>query len=78
VLEQKKAGFGAPVDRWLAHDLCEMTDDLLSETNLRRRSLFEPTAIRNLINEHRSGRHNWSLQVWQFLTLELWMRTFID
>ena len=78
VLEQKKAGFGAPADYWLAHDLREMMDDLLSENNLRRRGLFEPTAVRGLVDEHRRGRHDWSMQIWQFLTLELWLRTFID
>lgn len=78
VLAQKKAGFGAPADYWLAHDLRGMTDDLLSETNIRQRGLFEPAAVRKLVDEHRSGRHDWSLQAWQFLTLELWMRTFID
>jgi len=35
VLRQPKAGFAAPVDYWLAHDLREMVDDLLSETNIR-------------------------------------------
>src|SRR4029077_20318793 len=29
VLSQPKAGFAAPIDYWLAHDLKEMTDDLL-------------------------------------------------
>ncbi len=78
VLQQKKAGFGAPADYWLAHDLREMVDDLLSESNLRRRGLFNPPAVRRLIEEQRTGRHDWSLQIWQFLTLELWMQTFID
>jgi asparagine synthase (glutamine-hydrolysing) len=78
VLEQKKAGFGAPADYWLARDLPEMIDDLLCEKNLRARELFDPAAVRRLIDEQRSGRHDWSLQVWQFLTLELWMRAFID
>lgn len=78
VLDQKKAGFGAPADIWLADDLAEMTDDLLSETKIRARGLFNPGAVRALVGEHRSGRHDWSLQVWQFLTLELWMREFID
>jgi asparagine synthase (glutamine-hydrolysing) len=78
VLEQKKAGFGAPADYWLANDLREMVDDLLSEKNLRRRELFDATAVRRLIDEQRAGRQDWSAQVWQFLTLELWMRTFID
>ena len=31
VLKQPKAGFAAPVDYWLANDLKEMVDDLLSE-----------------------------------------------
>jgi len=78
VLEQKKAGFGAPADAWLADDLREMVDDLLSETRLRKRGLFDPVAARRFIDEHRAGRNDWSLQVWQLLTLELWMRTFID
>jgi asparagine synthase (glutamine-hydrolysing) len=78
VLQQKKAGFGAPLDYWLAHDLQEMTDELLSESNVRRRGLFEPAAVQRLINEHRSKRHDWSMQIWQFLTLELWMQTFLD
>ncbi len=78
VLEQKKAGFGAPTDFWLAHDLRDMVDDLLSEENVRKRGLFDPAAVRELVMEQRSGRSDWSLQVWQFLTLELWMRAFLD
>jgi asparagine synthase (glutamine-hydrolysing) len=78
VLTQKKAGFGAPVDYWLAHDLRDMTNDLLSEKNIRDRGLFDPGAVRTLIDEQLSARHDWSLQVWQFLTLELWMRAFLD
>ncbi len=78
VLEQKKAGFGAPADYWLANDLREMVDDLLSESKVRERALFNPAVVRRMIDEQRSGREDWSLQVWQFLTLELWMRAFVD
>jgi hypothetical protein len=31
-----------------------------------------------MIDEQRRGRADWSLQIWQFLTFELWLRTFID
>jgi asparagine synthase (glutamine-hydrolysing) len=78
VLRQPKAGFAAPVDYWLANDLCEMVDDLLSETNIRSRGLFRPEAIRRFVDEHRSGAQDWSMQIWQFLTLEHWMRIFLD
>jgi asparagine synthase (glutamine-hydrolysing) len=78
VLKQPKAGFAAPVDYWLSHDLKEMVDDLLSESRVRQRGLFRHEAVCAYVNEHRRGKHDWSMQIWQFLTLELWMQTFLD
>jgi asparagine synthase (glutamine-hydrolysing) len=78
VLNQPKAGFAAPVDYWLAHELREMVDDLLAESRVRQRGLFRHEAMRAYLNEHRGGAHDWSMQIWQFLTLELWMQTFLD
>ena len=78
VLRQPKAGFAAPTDYWLANDLREMTDDLLSESRVRSRGLFRPEAVRRFVNEHRGGKQDWSMQIWQFLTLELWMQNFLD
>jgi asparagine synthase (glutamine-hydrolysing) len=78
VLRQPKAGFFAPIDYWLAHDLRPMVDDLLSEQQIRRRGLFQPAVVRAFIDQHRSGQHDWSMQIWQFLTLEIWMRLFLD
>ncbi|MGC2182125.1 MAG: asparagine synthase (glutamine-hydrolyzing) [Terriglobales bacterium] len=78
VLSQPKAGFAAPIDYWLAHDLKEMTDDLLSESRIRERGLFRPEAVRGLVEQHRRGVQDWSMQIWQFLTLELWMQAFLD
>jgi asparagine synthase (glutamine-hydrolysing) len=77
VLQQPKAGFAAPVDYWLAHDLRSMLDDLLG-AQIRKRGMFRPEAVQRFVQEHRTGRHDWSMQLWQFLTLELWMQTFLD
>jgi asparagine synthase (glutamine-hydrolysing) len=78
VLHQPKAGFAAPVDYWLAHDLREMVDDLLCESRVRNRGLFRPEVVRAYVDEHRQGAQDWSMQIWQFLTLEIWMHTFLD
>ena len=78
VLSQPKAGFAAPIDYWLANDLKEMMDDLLSESRIRERGLFRPEAVRGLVEQHRRGSQDWSMQIWQFLTLELWMQAFLD
>jgi asparagine synthase (glutamine-hydrolysing) len=78
VLRQPKAGFAAPVDYWLANDLRESVDDVLSDTNVAKRGLFRPETVRRFINQHRSGAEDWSMQIWQFLTLEHWMQVFLD
>jgi asparagine synthase (glutamine-hydrolysing) len=78
VMRQPKAGFAAPVDYWLAHDLQPMVDDLLSESQVKRRGLFRPQVVRSYIDEHRRGAEDWSMQIWQLLTLEIWMQLFLD
>ena len=78
VLRQPKAGFGAPTDYWLANDLKDMVDDLLSDTRIRQRELFRPQAVRKFVAEQREGTRDWSMQIWQLLTLELWTQTFLD
>ncbi|MFY9574324.1 MAG: asparagine synthase (glutamine-hydrolyzing), partial [Blastocatellia bacterium] len=78
IIQRKKAGFSAPVRAWLARDLREMVEDILSEANIRRRDYFNYTFVRKLIDDNLSGREDNSLKVFQLLTLELWHRTFID
>ena len=78
VLHQPKAGFAAPVDYWLAHDLRPMVDDLLAENQVRRRGLFRPEVVRRYVDEQRRGTEDWSMQLWQLLTLEIWMQLFLD
>jgi asparagine synthase (glutamine-hydrolysing) len=77
VLHQPKAGFGAPVDYWLARELRDMVEELLSERQLRERGFFQPATVRRMIQEHRDGARDWSMHIWQLLTFELWMRAFI-
>lgn len=78
VLQQPKAGFAAPVDYWLANDLKEMVDDLLSPSQIRKRAFFRPEAVRRFAEEHCRGADDWSMQIWQFLTRETWMQSFPD
>ena len=78
ILHQPKAGFGAPIDYWLANDLREMVDDLCSVSQIKQRGLFRPEVVRKFVEQHRRGEQDWSMQIWQFLTLELWMQAFLD
>jgi asparagine synthase (glutamine-hydrolysing) len=78
IVWRKKAGFGAPIRSWLRGPLKPLVDDLLSAETVSRRGLFRPEAVQQIIDANRSGREDFSLQVFQLLTLELWQREFQD
>lgn len=78
VVWRKKAGFGAPIRSWLRGPLKPMVDDLLSDERVKSRGLFNAAEIRRLVRDYESGREDLSLQVFQLLTLEIWLGIFID
>ncbi len=78
VVWRKKAGFGAPIRAWLRGPLRPMIDEMLREDRVRDRGLFDPVEVRRIIDMNLSGRKDLNLQVFQLLTLELWMQTFLD
>ncbi len=78
VLRQRKSGFGAPIDAWLSHDLRPLTEELLGNSSVSHRGLFQPDAVEKLLLDHRAGNADRAYPIWSLLTLELWMRSFID
>jgi hypothetical protein len=55
-----------------------MVQDTLSADRIRSRGFFNETMVQQLVNEHLNGKEDWSLQIWQFLTFELWHQQFLD
>lgn len=78
VINRPKTGFGAPLRRWMRHDLHEYLTDLLSEESLRRRGLFEPVAVHRLIADNDAGRRDAAYLLFALLSIEIWCREFID
>jgi asparagine synthase (glutamine-hydrolysing) len=78
ILDRRKAGFGAPVQGWLAGPLRPLVDEYLSETSVRRRGWFQPEGVQRLIRDEREGRTHRYLLIYELLVLETWARTFLD
>ena len=78
ILHRKKRGFGAPVGAWLRKDLQHLTNELLSEDQVRRRGLFQWSAIENLLMEHQNQRKDYTDQIFGLLVLETWCRDYLD
>jgi asparagine synthase (glutamine-hydrolysing) len=69
-LHRKKQGFAVPLARWFAADgsARSLVEDRLLGSGSHLRSLFDPSAARDLLT---SGRHG---PVWVLLVLEEWLR----
>ena len=78
IIWRGKAGFGAPIRNWLHGDLQALLDDLLSHTSLRRRGYLDPAAVTRMREEDRAGAADHAYRIWALMTLELWIRTFVD
>lgn len=78
VIYRPKTGFGAPLRRWMRHELRDLLGDILGRESLRRRGLFEPDSVQALIIANDTGRVDASYTLLSLLCIELWCRKFID
>lgn len=74
ILHAPKQGFMVPMARWLREDLHDLAHDLLSDEVIRQRGYVKPDYVRWLLEEHETGRRNFSDQLYALIVLELWHR----
>jgi asparagine synthase (glutamine-hydrolysing) len=73
IVDRPKHGFGIPLGTWFRGELRALAEDaLLSNARIGRRLRQE--GIRELFDDHVSGRADRGHQLWTLLTLELWLR----
>ena len=78
VIYRPKAGFGVPLRRWMRRELRALLGDLLSADSLRRRGLFDPTAVHRLIAQNDSGQVDAAYTLLSLLAIEIWCREYLD
>lgn len=71
-----KMGFGVPIAGWFRGQLNPMLHELLLGDDCRIHQFFLPEALRTLVREHESLRHNHCYRLWNLLMLEKWLRTW--
>ncbi|MEM7366035.1 MAG: asparagine synthase C-terminal domain-containing protein, partial [Pseudomonadota bacterium] len=66
-----KAGFGLPIEKWLASDLRGWAEEMLSESQLNAHGLFKKEIVKELWNGYILHGHNYR-QVWNLLMFQSW------
>jgi asparagine synthase (glutamine-hydrolysing) len=74
ILRRRKMGFGVPLATWFRNELKDYARDLLLDPVALGRGYFRPAAVRQLLDEHQSGRFDHSYRLWALLVLEQWQR----
>jgi len=78
ILNRKKRGFGAPMGSWLRKDLNFLVQETLSESQIRKRGIFDPAAVQRIISDHQAQRSDYTDHLLALINLELWTRIFLD
>ncbi|MFI9202960.1 asparagine synthase (glutamine-hydrolyzing) [Streptomyces sp. NPDC053048] len=71
-VRRRKLGFRAPVAALLSGRLRPVLMDALSPESLARHDLFEPSAVRRMVDDHLASRRDNSVRLWALLCFQSW------
>jgi asparagine synthase (glutamine-hydrolysing) len=77
IIGRPKHGFGVPLGRWFRGQLASFVRDLLLSETSRRRGIFNPAYIEQLLERNERGREL-DFPLWTLISFELWCRIFLD
>lgn len=78
IIYRKKMGFGAPMADWLRGDFGRQAEQAVMGSALLRRGHFNIGHVKQLFDDHRSGRRDTSLYLWTLFNLTSWYDYWID
>jgi asparagine synthase (glutamine-hydrolysing) len=78
ILSRRKMGFPVPVGDWLRTTHWPIVEDFVISRRALERGWFDPDVVRQLAEDHRSGKENHGQRLWLLIGLEIWQRIHID
>ena len=78
VIYRPKTGFGVPLRRWMRNDLRDYLGKNLSFQNVKDRGLFNPKAVKKLIEDNDKGKIDASYTLFSLLCIEIWCKNYIQ
>jgi asparagine synthase (glutamine-hydrolysing) len=78
ILNRRKQGFGVPLGTWFRGNLRQLFADTLLSSESLQRGYFQPLFVRQLVDEHVSGKRDHTLRLWQLVVFEKWHQKYVD
>lgn len=78
-LRVDKRGFSVPMDEWYRTEgFQKVVKEILESESFAKRGYFLPEEAKKLYERHLRGEVNVAKDIWKWVNLELWFRTYID
>jgi asparagine synthase (glutamine-hydrolysing) len=77
ILNRRKQGFGVPLGVWFRGNLRELFADTLLSSSSLQRGYFQPSFVRQIVNEHLAGRRDHTLRLWQLVVFDRWADRYV-
>ena len=71
----RKKGFGVPVDYWFKNELKPELERLLNKDFIESQGIFSYPVVKQLLEEHLSGKENHKSKLWNLYVFQKWYQT---
>jgi asparagine synthase (glutamine-hydrolysing) len=76
LVNRPKAGFAAPLAKWLRHELAQWAESLIYGPELAAQSFMHTDRLKQVWQLHKDGRRDYSFHLWGLLQLCAWQRMY--
>jgi len=73
-----KMGFVTPEPIWFKTSLKNRISEIISSKSFAERGYYDVGKVKKGFNDHCQGKVDFSLALWRYVNLELWLRLFAD
>lgn len=78
IANRPKQGFSIPVHAWMRNPMRDIIIDYLSEESLKKIPILNASRIRQVMDEHFSGKRSWGFELWGLVVLAAWHKARIE
>lgn len=76
ITKRPKEGFVLPIFGWMVGKLKDYSVDMLSEERLKRHSLLNISAIKDIIQAYHSGDRGYAGKIWNLMMFQIWWERY--
>tara|TARA_B100001287_G_scaffold274204_1_gene279063 strand:- start:19845 stop:21770 length:1926 start_codon:yes stop_codon:yes gene_type:complete len=78
MMDRPKMGFAIPVASWLQNDLRHLVDHYINEKLISKQKLFDWAIVGDIKKKFLSGKKEYDVKMWYFLTFQMWYEKWMS